>query len=121
MHKILIVEDDDFLKTLESEKFVKEGLEVLTASDETQMATIIAETPPDIILLDLMLPKTDGFQIIQNLKADDKTKDIIVVVFSNLSDDTSIEKAKKAGAEDFIIKSNFSIKELADKLKSFLK
>lgn len=121
MHKILIVEDDDFLKTLESEKFVKEGFEVLTASDEAQMAAIIAETPPDIILLDLMLPKTDGFQIIQQLKADEKTKDIVIVVFSNLSDPASIEKAKNAGVQDFIIKSNFSIKELSDKLKSLLK
>lgn len=119
-HKILIVEDDEFLKTLESEKFTKEGFEVLTAADEPQMKGILAQTVPNIILLDLMLPGSDGIEILRNIKANDATKQIPVLVFSNLSDDENITKTKTLGAADFFVKSNFSLNELVEKIKSLI-
>lgn len=120
MHKILIVEDDDFLRTLESEKFTKEGFEVLNAASEEQMKGILAQTVPHIILLDLMVPGIDGFQIVEQLKTNDATKQIPIIVFSNLSDDESVSKAKKAGANDFLVKSNFSLNDLIEKIKGLL-
>lgn len=120
MNKILIVEDDDFLRTLESEKFTKEGFEVLNAASEEQMKGILAQTVPQIILLDLMIPGIDGFQIVEQLKTNDATKQIPIIVFSNLSDDESVSKAKKAGANDFLVKSNFSLNDLIEKIKGLL-
>ncbi len=120
MNKILIIEDDEFLRTLESEKFTKEGFEVLNASSEEEMKSILAQTVPQAILLDLMVPGIDGFQILEQLKSNDATSHIPVIVFSNLSDDESVSKAKKAGADDFLVKSNFSLNELIEKIKTLL-
>lgn len=120
MNKILIIEDDEFLRTLESEKFTKEGFEVLNAASEEEMKSILAQTVPQAILLDLMVPGIDGFQILEQLKTNDATSAIPVIVFSNLSDDESVSKAKKAGADDFLVKSNFSLNELIEKIKTLL-
>lgn len=72
---------------------------------------------PDVILLDLMLPKKDGFQVLQELKTDPKTKNIKVVVASNLSDDESIKKALKLGADDYYVKCEHSVYEILEKVE----
>jgi len=119
--KILIVEDDSFLQGLASRKLTKEGFEVVIASDSVKAFEVLEKGNPDIILLDLLLPKIDGFEILEKIKAVDKTKNIPVVVFSNLSEDKDIKRAKDLGALEFMIKSNFTLDELADKIKFILK
>ncbi len=120
MKKILIVEDDTFLKNLESSKFNREGFEVMPASSVEDVDRIIATATPDIVLLDLVLPGLDGFGILKKLKADERTKNVPVVIFSNLSEEADIAKAKAAGATEFIVKANYTLDEIAQKIKSIV-
>lgn len=120
MKKILTIEDDSFLKNIESSKFTKSGFEVATAMTKADIASSLATSTPDVILLDIMLPDIDGYQVLQNIKADEKTKNIPVIVFSNLSSDEDIKKMTEAGAAAFMIKSNFTLDEVIEKINSLL-
>ena len=121
MKKILTIEDDIFLKNIESSKFTKSGFDVATAMTKADIDASLASSTPDIILLDMMLPDIDGFQVLKNLKADDKTKNIPVIVFSNLSSDEDVKKMTDAGAAAFMIKSNFTLDEVVEKINSLTK
>ena len=120
MKKILTIEDDSFLKNIESSKFTKSGFEVATAMTKAGIASSLAASVPDIILLDMMLPDIDGYHVLQNLKADEKTKNIPVIVFSNLSSDEDMKKMTEAGASAFMIKSNFTLDEVVEKINSLI-
>ncbi len=119
--KVLIVEDDSFLQGLASSKLEKEGFSVTGASNSDEAARALDADTPDMILLDLVLPGTDGFGILKKIREGIKTKDTPVIVFSNLSDDSDIKKAKDLGATDYMVKSNFTLDELAEKIKEILK
>jgi len=120
MKKILTIEDDSFLKNIESSKFTKSGFEVATAMTKADIASSLAASVPDIILLDMMLPDIDGYHVLQNLKTDEKTKNIPVIVFSNLSSDEDMKKMTEAGASAFMIKSNFTLDEVVEKINSLI-
>jgi DNA-binding response OmpR family regulator len=120
MKKILTIEDDSFLKNIESSKFTKSGFEVTTAMTKADIDQCLATSTPDIILLDMMLPDIDGFHVLQNLKANDKTKNIPVIVFSNLSSDEDVKKMTEAGAAAFMVKSNFTLDEVVEKVNSLI-
>jgi len=118
---ILIIEDDDFLQGLEAKKLKKEGYNVLTASNSIEVFKIInGDTRPDMILLDLLLPDVDGFSILKKIRENEALKNIPVIVFSNLSEEKDITEANKLGISDFMIKSNFTLDELAQKIKLFI-
>jgi len=119
--KILIVEDDSFLQGLASTKLEKEGFAVTGASNSDEAMKVLAAETPDLILLDLVLPGTDGFGILKILRDTEKTKATPVIVFSNLSEDKDIKHAKDLGATDYMVKSNFTLDELADRIKGILK
>jgi DNA-binding response OmpR family regulator len=121
MKKILTIEDDQFLKNIEASKFSKSGFDVTTAMTKADIDEALAASTPDIILLDLMLPDIDGFHVLQNLKADDKTKSIPVIVFSNLSSDEDVKKMMDAGAAAFMVKSNFTLDEVVEKINELVK
>jgi DNA-binding response OmpR family regulator len=121
MRKVLIVEDDNFLQGLEATKVKKEGYEVITASNGQEALKKIHEKGVDLVLLDLILPQFDGFEILKQLKADEKLKNIPVIIFSNLSEDKDIDKAKSMGANDFLVKSNFTLDELVQHINRILK
>ncbi len=114
MIKVLIIEDDDFLQGLEASKLKKSNYDIITASTGEEGMRKINEPGIDLILLDLILPKFDGFEILKTIKETETTKHIPVIVFSNLSEDKDIKKAEKLGATDFMIKSNFTLEELVD-------
>lgn len=118
--KILIVEDDTFLKGLSATKLGKEGFDVLTAGNEAEAEKIIKENMPDFVLLDLVLPGSDGFEILKKIRENPKMTSTPVIIFSNLAEDKDIAKAKELGANDFMIKSNFTLDELSDKIKQIL-
>jgi DNA-binding response OmpR family regulator len=118
MKKILIIEDDAFLKTIESSKFTKEGFAVASAMTLEEIDAVMTEGKPDIILLDLMLPNIDGFEILEKLKREDATKAIPVIVFSNLSSEIDRKKVTDAGAAELMIKSNFTLDEVVEKIKT---
>lgn len=121
MKKILTIEDDSFLKNIENSKFTKSGFEVATAMTKADIDQSLANSVPDIILLDMMLPDIDGYHVLQNLKADEKTKNIPVIVFSNLSSDEDIKKMTRAGAAAFMVKSNFTLDEVVEKINSLIR
>ena len=120
MKKVLIIEDDGFLQNLEATKIIKSGYEVISAGTGEDAMKKIIEPGIDIIILDLLLPNFDGFEILKKIKETDTTKNIPVIVFSNLSENADIEKAVSLGATKFMVKSNFSLEELVDHIKQLV-
>lgn len=120
--KVFIVEDDEFLRSLNAKKLEGEGYEVAVAIDGPSAITGIPEAAPDLIFLDLLLPGgKDGFDVLASIKADEKTKNIPVIVFSNLGQTEDIEKARGMGAVDFLVKANFTLDDVVLKIKEILK
>ncbi len=116
--KLLIVEDEiDLAKVLE-EKFQNEGFEVKLVFDGEAVLPQIKNFNPDIVLLDILLPKKDGFMVLQELKADPALKNIPVIILSNLGEDEEIKKAFSLGAKDYFVKVRHPIKEIVEKVKA---
>lgn len=121
VRKILIIEDDMFLQGLEVNKLIKNDYEVVTAGTGEDAMKKILEPGLNLILLDLILPNFDGFEVLKKIKETKELENIPVIVFSNLSEDKDIEKAKNLGVRDFMIKSNFSLEELVERINQVLK
>jgi DNA-binding response OmpR family regulator len=119
MKKVLIVEDDSFLQGLMANKVEKAGFDVTTTGNGEKAMTKIADNQFDLILLDLLLPDISGFDILKNVKKSSRSTPVIV--FSNLSEDKDIKKAMDLGAEEYLIKSNFTLEELVSKAKKITK
>jgi len=117
MTKVLIVEDDHFISSAYKTKLTKELFEVELAFDGEEALEKARTFMPDIILLDLIMPKKDGFETLKELKNDSKLKKIPVIVSSNLGQKEDIEKALTAGAKDYFVKSDISLNELIEKIK----
>lgn len=118
--KILIVEDDSFLQGLSAGKLSKEGFTVVTASTGEDAVKVADAEKPDFILLDLILPGMDGFAVLEKVRKNAALAKTPIIVFSNLPEDKDIIRAKELGATDYMIKSNFTLDELAEKIKSML-
>lgn len=112
--KVLTIEDDAFLLSLISGKLVETGFSVLAAASGTGGIAKATLEHPDIILLDVMLPDMSGFEILEKLKADPNTKNIPVIILSNLGGRDEIEKAVKLGAASYMVKSNIVPDEIAE-------
>lgn len=119
--KILIVEDDEFLRSLAAKRLEKEGYTVLAATDGDMGIKMASEEAPGIILLDLLLPGLSGYEVLEKLRAESATKSTPVIVFSNLGQKEDVEKAKGLGANDFLIKANFTLDDVVEKIKQYLK
>ena len=120
MAKILVVEDDQFLRELIVQKLTNEKYEVLEAVDGQRAVTMIQEEHPDLVLLDLILPGTDGFEVLRKIREGATTKTIPVIILSNLGNKEDIEKGKKLGAVDYLIKAHFTPGEVVSRIKSVL-
>lgn len=118
--KIVIVEDEEILLKVLEEKFEKAGFDVAVATDGAQAIPIIQKSNPDIVLLDLVLPKKHGFEVLQDLKSNSNLKTIPVIALSNLGQDEDIKKALRLGAEDYIVKTQHPINEVVEKVKNCL-
>ncbi len=117
---VLLVEDDIFLSGIYQKKFEMEGYKVSTADNGEKGLNDAKKKKPDIILLDILLPKLDGFAVLEKLKADPATKDIPVVLLTNLGQKDDVEKGLDAGAVDYLIKAHFKPSEIVDKVKKVL-
>ncbi len=120
MSKIVIVEDDKFLREMISRKLDKEGYEVVQAIDGEKGEQKIKEEKPDLILLDLILPGIDGFEVLSNIKEDSELKDIPVIILSNLGQKSEVERGLKLGAVDFLIKAHFTPGEIINKIQEVI-
>jgi DNA-binding response OmpR family regulator len=121
MKKILIIEDDLFLQGLEASKLTKSGYEIITAKDGTEAMEKIQEPGIDLVLLDLILPDFNGFEIMKKIRETESVKNIPILVFSNLSEEKDVEQAKALGSVDFMVKSNFTLDELVMHIETALK
>lgn len=117
---VLIIEDDEILLRALYLKFQNAGYTLSSATDGESGLKVAQRVTPDLILLDLILPKMDGFDVLKFLKADPNTQDIPVVVLSNLGDDVDIKKAKDLGALDYYIKANTKLEHLQEKVVKLL-
>lgn len=118
--KILLIEDDPFLLSMYNTKFELENFEVNIADDGEKGLKAAIENVPDIVLLDIVLPKMSGFEVLKNLKLDDKTKNVPVILLTNLSQKDEVEKGVELGASDYLIKAHFMPSEVVEKIKKLV-
>lgn len=119
--KILIIEDEATLQKALSEFLSLEGFEVLNALDgEIGIQKAKAEIP-DMILLDIILPKKDGYEVIEDLKREEKTKNIPIILLSNLGSSEDVEKAFSLGVTNYLVKADYKLEDIAKKIKEMLK
>lgn len=118
--KILIIEDDPFLLGMYSGKFEVEDFKVLVADDGEKGLRLAQKEIPDIILLDILLPKMTGFEVLGALKKDPATSNIPVILLTNMSQKAEVEKGLTLGANDYLIKAHFMPSEVVDKIKQTL-
>jgi len=119
--KILIVEDDRFLRELIVQNLIKEGYETIEAVDGEEGVKKTKEEKPDLILLDLILPGIDGFEVLTRVKSDPAAASIPVIILSNLGQKDDVERGLKLGVSGYLIKAHFTPSEIIDKIKSVLK
>lgn len=117
---ILLVEDDTFLIDILVQKFKSDGYTVIHAGDGETALKKVHENDPDLIFLDIILPGMNGFEVLKKLKDDDTIGDIPVAFLSNLGQKEDIEKGKRLGAVDFIVKANHSLDEIVAKAGEIL-
>lgn len=120
MAKILVIEDDKFLREVIVRKLNEENYEVQEAIDGEDGIKRIKEEGADLVLLDLILPGIDGFEVLTQMKEDAHLSQIPVIILSNLGQKADIEKGIKLGAIDFLIKAHFTPAEIIEKVKKAL-
>lgn len=118
---ILLVEDEAALQSALGSALRMAGFEVISAVNGEDAITFAKQNHPDIILLDLILPKRSGFEVLQELKADEKTKHIPVIVLTNLDAAHDVDQALSLGATTFLVKANYEINDVIEKLKQALR
>lgn len=118
MRRILLVEDDRFLRKAAEAALRRHGFTVLTASDGEEGLRIAQAEKPDLVLLDLIMPGLQGFEVLKLLKAEAATSSIPVIVLSNLGQDSDVQGALAAGAVDYLIKANLQLDKLIDRVKA---
>lgn len=119
--KVLLVDDDPLIIRMYEHKLSDEGYDVILAFDGEEGIVKAADEQPDIILLDLMMPKMNGIDALKHLKKDPKTKKIPVVILTNIGDDQAyVKTTKELGAEDYMVKATTSLKDLAARVASIV-
>jgi two-component system, OmpR family, phosphate regulon response regulator PhoB len=116
---ILLAEDDRFLRKAAETMLKRSGFSVVAAADGEEALRLARESPPDLLLLDLIMPKLQGFDVLQSLKASPATAGIPVIVLSNLGQASDVELARERGAADYIIKSNIALEALVERVRAF--
>lgn len=121
MKHILIVEDDVFLSKIYREGLESYGYEVEEASNGVIAIELLKNSKPDLIVLDLVMPRMNGMETLKRIKGNSETKNIPVIIASNLGQSSDVNAAMKNGASDYVVKTDISIKELTEKIDKFLK
>jgi DNA-binding response OmpR family regulator len=120
--KVLLVEDDSFLRDICAKKLTKEGFSVFEILNGEQALKNLEKIEPDIILLDIILPAIDGFEVLKQIRSNKnkKIKQTPVIMLSNLGQEDDVKKALDLGANDYLIKAHFTTEEIVEKIKSRL-
>lgn len=117
---ILIVEDDTFIEELTANKLKKEGYNIINATTGDDAIKKAESETFDLVICDLLIPGVDGFGVIAQIRANAKTANVPIVVFSNLADADSLGKATAAGATKYLIKANFSLADVVNEVKGLI-
>jgi len=117
---ILLVEDENFLSSLIKTRLEKEGMTVTQVFDGESAVNWLMENHPDLIILDLILPKLSGFEVLERVSYDPEKAKIPVIILSNLAQESDIMKAKNLGAKEYFVKVRISTDEIIDRVKSLL-
>lgn len=118
---ILIIEDDKFLRDLITRKLTQEGYKISEAIDGEEGFKKIKDEKPALVLLDLILPGIDGFEVLTRIKDAPELSKIPVMIISNLGQGEDIERAKKLGVIDYVVKAHLTPNEIVEKVRSILK
>lgn len=118
--KILVIEDDKFFQKFYNSKLTERGFQVDVAEDGEDGLEKICDFKPDVILLDIIMPKKDGFEVLQILQKNTQLKTIPVLVFSTLGQEEDVKRAMSLGAKDYVNKSFFDIDKLINKINSIM-
>ena len=118
---ILIIEDDKFLRELIVRKLKEEGYQTIEAGEGEEGLEKVKKEKPDLILLDLILPGMDGFEVLGKIKEEPSLSSIPVIILSNLGQSEEVEKGLKMGAKDYLIKAHFTPGEIIEKINNVLK
>ena len=122
MKKILLVEDDSFLSSLLKNRLQKEGFEVVLAKDGDEAINYLRNINPDLLLLDLILPKKTGFEVMEELRSNPQLQgnsNLPIIIISNLGQQEDIDKSRQLGAIEYYVKAKVSIDQLIEKIKGF--
>lgn len=119
--KILVVEDDKFVRELIVQKLTEEKFEVSSAKDGEEGVKKTESEKPDLILLDLILPGIDGFEVLSRIRKNPLIEKIPVIILSNLGEKVDVDRGIKLGANDYLIKAHFTPKEIVEKVRTILK
>ena len=120
MKKILLIEDESALQKTLGEVLSQAGYEIASALDGEIGLRMAREINPNLILLDLILPKLHGFEVLKKLKEGEETRDVPVIILTNLESMTDIEKAIELGAKGYLVKAQYSLEEIVQKIKEIL-
>ena len=121
MKTILFIEDEPTLQKTAGQFLEGEGYDIKSALDGEIGLQLAKNEKPDLILLDLILPKLDGFEVLKELKKDEVTKNIPVIILTNLEGSADVEKALELGATTYLVKANYGLDEVVAKIKDILK
>ena len=117
---ILLVEDEELLANILKQRLEKEGFNVVLARDGEEALGILKDAKPDLLLLDIILPKVSGFELMSKLQEDPRYAKVPIVVVSNLGQEGDIKKGEMLGAIGYFVKAHLSIEELVERVKKFL-
>ena len=117
--KIVLAEDDRFISLAYKDGLSRAGFEVVHAADGAEAVKKIKSEKPDIVLLDVIMPEKNGFEVLEEINKDPKVKNIPVIVLSNLGQDSDIKRGKELGAYDYFVKSNLSMADVVEKVSEY--
>ena len=120
MAKILIIEDDPLINKMYSEKLSRDGYQTDIAENGQLGLDKMKQNPPDLLILDIMMPKMGGIEVIDAMKQDTNLEKIPIIVLSNLSESADIEKAKKRGIKEYLVKSDLDPEDVSKAVKKYL-
>lgn len=120
MKKVLLIEDEELIYNLLERKLKQEGYEVTVAKDGEEGLAKMRESKPDLILLDIVMPKKGGFEVMEEMQQNEELKGIPVVIISNSGQPVELDRAKKLGARDWLIKTEFDPQEVLEKVRNGL-
>jgi len=115
--KILIIEDEEIIYSLLQRKLTEEGYQISVAKDGVEGMEKMREAKPDLVLLDIIMPRKGGFEVMEEMQGDENLKDVPIVVISNSGQPVELDRAKELGAKDWLIKTEFDPQEVLEKVK----